>query len=107
MGDPQFSTLTMRIIMNSTLATDRRHEPHEQHDQALVVRRVGIVDRAALHLGVALIKWGRRPGATPARERRVNRAELALLHRDRQFALASLANETGVAASTGHLAPLR
>lgn len=95
--------------MNSTLATDRRHEPShpEQHDQSLAVRRVGIVDRAALHLGVALIKWGRRPGATPARERRVNRAELALLHRDRQFALASLANETGVAASTGHLAPLR
>jgi len=25
------------------------------------VRRIGILDRAALHLGVALIRWGRRP----------------------------------------------
>ena len=25
------------------------------------VRRVGLLDRAALHLGVALITWGRRP----------------------------------------------
>jgi hypothetical protein len=98
----------MRNTMNTSLATERRHEavPVNEHlPQA--VRRVGLVDRAALHLGIALIKWGRRPGATPARERRVNRAELALLHRDHRYALASLATETGVAASTGHLAPLR
>ena len=25
------------------------------------VRRVGLIDRAAMHLGVALIRWGRRP----------------------------------------------
>jgi hypothetical protein len=25
------------------------------------VRRVGLLDRAAMHLGVALIRWGRRP----------------------------------------------
>lgn len=29
--------------------------------EARPVRRVGALDRAALHLGVALIKWGRRP----------------------------------------------
>jgi len=29
-------------------------QPHQ-------VRRVGLLDRTALHLGVALIKWGRRP----------------------------------------------
>ncbi len=79
--------------MNTTLATERRHEPSVHEQLSAPVRRVGMLDRAALHLGVALIKWGRRPGATPTRERRVNRAELALLHRDRQFALASLANE--------------
>ncbi len=56
--------------------------------------RVGLLDRAALHLGVALIKWGRRPAHHAARsERRANRVELALLNRDRQLALASLANE--------------
>jgi len=91
--------------MNTTLATERRHEPSVQQPQP--VRRVGLLDRAALHLGVALIKWGRRPGATPARERRINRAELALLHRDRQFALASLANDELPIDYVSRLAPLR
>jgi hypothetical protein len=97
----------MRNIMNATLTTETRHNPSvhpEQLPQA--VRRVGIVDRAALHLGVALIKWGRRPGA-PTRERRVNRVELALLNRDRQFALASLATEGRTIDYTSRLAPLR
>lgn len=31
-------------------------------------RRAGLLDRAALHLGIALVRWGRRP-AKPARER--------------------------------------
>ncbi len=93
--------------MNTTLATDRRHDSsvHEQHRQS--VRRVGFIDRAALHLGVALIKWGRRPGTTPTRERRVNRVELALLHRDRQFALASLAKEQLPIDYVSRLGPLR
>jgi hypothetical protein len=92
--------------MNSTLATERRHQP-SIHDQPQPVRRVGFIDRAALHLGVALIKWGRRPGATPAHERRVNRVELALLHRDRQFALASLANDELSIDYVSQLSPLR
>lgn len=29
--------------------------------EAHAVRRVGPLDRAAMHLGVALIRWGRRP----------------------------------------------
>jgi len=37
------------------------HEPH-------TVRRVGMLDRAALHIGVALIKWGRRPVRVDTRE---------------------------------------
>ena len=32
------------------------------------VRRVGLLDRAALHVGVALIKWGRRPVRVDDRE---------------------------------------
>lgn len=100
--------------MNSTLTTEGRHESSVQLERHALdearpqsVRRVGILDRAALHLGVALIKWGRRPGATPARERRVNRAELALLHRDRQFALASLANDELPIDYVSRLSPLR
>ncbi|MDP9026538.1 MAG: hypothetical protein M3N46_03145 [Actinomycetota bacterium] len=42
-------------------------------------RRVGLLDRAALHLGLALIRWGRRPDPEPARlERRATRIERAL-----------------------------
>jgi hypothetical protein len=48
-------------------------------------RRVNLLDRAALHLGVALVKWGRRPLEVESRERRANRAEqhLARLQRER------------------------
>jgi hypothetical protein len=95
----------MRNFMNTTLTIETRHEPSVHPEQSPAVRRVGIIDRAALHLGVALIKWGRRPGA-PTRERRVNRAELALLHRDRQYALASLANDELPIDYVSRLAPL-
>jgi hypothetical protein len=75
----------MRNILNTTLANETRHDPsvHERpaHEQQRLpaVRRVGLVDRAALHLGVALIKWGRRPGVAPRHERRATRLERALL----------------------------
>jgi len=71
--------------MNTLMATETRHETtvHEQHPQA--VRRVGMIDRAALHLGVALIRWGRRPG-TPTLERRANRIERALLRHHQNLA---------------------
>jgi len=52
--------------MNDTMTTkpDRRYHPPEQSaddQQQQVVRRVGVFDRIALHLGVALITWSRRP----------------------------------------------
>jgi hypothetical protein len=48
------------------------HDHPPQHDHAPEphpVRRVGLLDRAALHLGVALIRWGRRPARPVRRER--------------------------------------
>jgi hypothetical protein len=33
------------------------------------VRHAGVLDRAALHLGVALIRWGRRPVKVDVHER--------------------------------------
>ena len=39
---------------------DHPPQPHRSTD-AHPVRRVGALDRAAMHLGVALIRWGRRP----------------------------------------------
>jgi hypothetical protein len=74
-------------LMNSTLATELRHEHPVQHDlpeqHYQPERRVGLADRAALHLGVALIKWGRRPVTTPQYERRANRLERALAGQQR------------------------
>ena len=78
--------------MNTTLTPTTRHDhpPHEattSHEvhPPLVPRRLSFVDRAALHLGMALIRWGRRPGRELARhERRANSFELGLLHRERE-----------------------
>ena len=77
--------------MNSTLTTlPGRTEQHQHHHQqpelVVIVRRVNLLDRTALHLGVALVKWSRRPLELETRERRANRAEqhLARLARERE-----------------------
>ncbi|MGN6274146.1 MAG: hypothetical protein ACTHMQ_13765 [Protaetiibacter sp.] len=78
--------------MNTTLTPTTRHDhpPHEattlhEVQPSLVPRRLSFVDRAALHLGMALIRWGRRPGRELARhERLANGFELGLLHRERE-----------------------
>lgn len=46
--------------------------------------RLRVLDRLALHLGLALITWSRRSRALESRERRANRAEqqLAILARE-------------------------
>jgi hypothetical protein len=75
--------------MNTTLSTAPGRQDHppqlERYDRTHFVRRVGVLDRLALHLGVALIKWGRRPLAAESRERRANRVEqqLARVARER------------------------
>jgi hypothetical protein len=82
--------------MNTVLSTaPGRHDhppqsTHEtqpvEHRQSHPVRRVSLVDRAALHLGLALIRWGRRPLELESRERRARHAEqhFARLERERQ-----------------------
>jgi hypothetical protein len=67
--------------MNATLTSETRHEPTVHHEQR-PPRKVNVLDRAALHVGVALIKWGRRPGLA-AQERRANVLERALLRNAR------------------------
>lgn len=58
--------------MKTTLATVpvRQEHPPQPTTESYPVRRVGPLDRAALHLGVALIKWGRRPVKVDPRELR-------------------------------------
>lgn len=71
--------------MSSTLTTVRgRHDHPPIQTQSHTVRRVGTLDRIALHLGVALIKWGRRPQVVESRERRANRYEQQLAHLERE-----------------------
>ena len=75
--------------MNTTLTPTTRHDhpPHEASTEhlSLVPRGLGLIDRAALHLGMALIRWGRRPGRELARhERLANSFELGLLQRERE-----------------------
>lgn len=76
--------------MNTTLSTTlgrHDHPPQSVGGQPQhLVRRVSLLDRAALHLGVALITWGRRPLAVESRERRANRAEQHLARLDRERA---------------------
>jgi hypothetical protein len=77
--------------MNSTLSTApsrHDHPPEHSPDRVLHPRnRVTLPDRLALHLGIALIKWGRRSRAIETRERRANRVEvhLARVERERAF----------------------
>jgi hypothetical protein len=68
--------------MNTALSTRTDHPPTAV---ALAPRRVGPVDRLALHLGLALITWGRRPRPLPAsRERRATTVEHTLARWERE-----------------------
>lgn len=50
------------------------------------VRRVGLADRLALRLGIALITWSRRPLTLESRERRATRVEQQLARLAREQA---------------------
>ena len=63
--------------MNTTLSTsvDTHHQYHPPQPVARV-RRVRLADRVALHLGLALITWSRRPNrGTVSRENLAQRLE--------------------------------
>jgi hypothetical protein len=65
--------------MNTLLSVTTDHPPHTAHAPARV-RRVGLLDRLALHAGLALITWGRRP----VRERRATPVEHRLVRLARE-----------------------
>lgn len=70
--------------MNSTLTPqkDRHSHPPEPPDMSErthnAVRRVSVADRVALHLGVALITWSRRPRPERSRLTTANRTQRQL-----------------------------
>jgi hypothetical protein len=72
--------------MNAVQTAPSRHlHPPSLAERAeRPARRVGLVDRLALRLGLALIMWGRRPArAAVASERYITPSELAELQNAR------------------------
>jgi hypothetical protein len=73
--------------MNSTLSTipGRHDHPPQLPPTRQPTRRVNLLDRIALRIGLALITWGRRARTVESRERRASRVEhqLARLERER------------------------
>ncbi len=66
--------------MNATLQQEAQQHDQQlrpQHEQQYrPVRRVGLVDRVALHVGVALVAWSRRPRAVVTHEGRADQLRL-------------------------------
>jgi hypothetical protein len=58
----------MNTVLSTHVDEQRNQHPPSQHTPARA-NRVGLVDRVALHLGLALITWSRRPH-TDARQNR-------------------------------------
>jgi hypothetical protein len=94
--------------MNDTLLShppEQIERPNQLHPHHPVpARRVGLIDRAALHLGLALIRWGRRPDPETARhERRANRVERALHGLERSILLDEACTRLATAAGPRRL----
>ena len=63
--------------MSTTTSTRRLQHPPQQETTVHTVNRVSLLDRVALHVGLALITWSRRTRSVESRER------FALLHEQR------------------------
>lgn len=69
--------------MNSTLTTTHpgrhhQHPPSPPRTTRARAQRVGLVDRLALRLGVALVAWSRRPRELDSRESHARRVSYEL-----------------------------
>lgn len=63
---------------DTTQARQSRAAQHPPSPPGPHARRVALLDRLALRLGLALITWSRRRGAPESWERRASRVEQAL-----------------------------
>lgn len=73
--------------MNTTLSTAPERLDHPPRPPAAQQpRRVNLLDRIALRIGLALITWGRRPRSIESRERRATRIEQQLGRIERERA---------------------
>lgn len=75
----------MNTVLSTPVDEQRHHHPPSGQAPARL-RRVGLVDRVALHLGLALITWSRRPARAAVPDREYNpyeRRERAAARRQR------------------------
>lgn len=81
------------LLMSTTMSTSRpglaeqQHPPSPSRDARPRSSRVGLIDRLALRLGVALVAWSRRPRELDSRDRtaRLVERELSTEQRERQM----------------------
>ena len=57
----------MNTVLSTRVDKHHQHHPPSSQSQATSTRRVRMPDRIALHLGLALIMWSRRPHPTVER----------------------------------------
>ncbi len=81
----------MNTVVTSTRNPEetRLHEHPPQHNLTVYaheLRRVGLLDRAALRVGVALITWGRRSALVESHAPRTQRVGLHEALRERELA---------------------
>ncbi len=51
----------MNTVLSTRVDEQSRHHPPSWLSQSTAPPRVGLADRVALHLGLALVTWSRRP----------------------------------------------
>ncbi len=85
--DSSEDTLLMNTAMTATRpGRQQQHPPSPTLDNRAPARRVGLIDRLALRLGVALVAWSRRPRELDSRDRLSRRVEreMSTEQRERQ-----------------------
>lgn len=74
----------------NTMTTQPSHPPQERPTRAstasttVPARRVSLVDRVALHLGIALVQWSRRSSVAVHHDRRAARVRQELDREQRE-----------------------
>ena len=85
---------TLMRTTTTTALGRHDHPPRSGFIELTPVGRVTMLDRLALHSGIALIRWSRRPQAGSPFERGANRVEVQRASRARERAWERLARLT-------------
>jgi hypothetical protein len=89
----------MNTVLSTPVDEQKHKHPPSWIDHQSNVRTVSLADRAALHIGLALITWSRRPRTVASREsheelRTRRQAAFARAKREREWQLALYLSQT-------------